>query len=88
MNAMVIYESIYGNTRAIAEAIAEGLGDAPVMTTGQLPAGGPGPTSSSSADRPTSTAWPPHAAGAPPSRGRRQPPRPQRGRTGAARLAR
>ena len=43
MNAMVIYESMYGNTRAIAEAIAAGLGDAPVMTTGQLPAGGPGP---------------------------------------------
>ena len=26
MNAIVVYESIYGNTRAVAEAIAEGLG--------------------------------------------------------------
>lgn len=26
MNAIVIYESVYGNTRAVAEAIAEGLG--------------------------------------------------------------
>lgn len=40
MNAIVIYESIYGNTRAIAEAIADGLGDAPVMTPGEPPAGG------------------------------------------------
>jgi hypothetical protein len=43
MNAIVIYESIYGNTRAIAEAIAAGLPDAPVMTPGELPAGGPPP---------------------------------------------
>ena len=28
MTALVVYESIYGNTRAIAEAIAEGLRDA------------------------------------------------------------
>ncbi|HEU0024173.1 MAG TPA: flavodoxin domain-containing protein [Thermoleophilaceae bacterium] len=28
--ALVVYESIYGNTRAVAEAIAKGLGDAPV----------------------------------------------------------
>lgn len=26
MNAIVVYESVYGNTRAVAEAIAEGLG--------------------------------------------------------------
>jgi flavodoxin len=32
MNALVVYESIYGNTRAIAEAIAEGLGGAPVAS--------------------------------------------------------
>lgn len=31
MTAVVVYESIYGNTRAIAEAIAEGLGGAPVL---------------------------------------------------------
>ena len=30
-NAVVVYESIYGNTRAIAEAIAEGLGGAEVV---------------------------------------------------------
>lgn len=30
MAALVVYESIYGNTRAIAEAIAEGLGGAEV----------------------------------------------------------
>jgi flavodoxin len=28
MSALVVYESIYGNTRAIARAIVEGLGDA------------------------------------------------------------
>jgi flavodoxin len=28
MDALVVYESVYGNTRAIAEAIAEGLGGA------------------------------------------------------------
>jgi flavodoxin len=28
MNALVVYESVYGNTRRIAEAIAQGLGDA------------------------------------------------------------
>jgi hypothetical protein len=27
MRAVVVYESIYGNTRAVAQAIAEGLGD-------------------------------------------------------------
>lgn len=31
MHAVVVYESIYGNTRAIAEAIAEGLGGAEVI---------------------------------------------------------
>jgi flavodoxin len=31
MHALVVYESVYGNTRAIAEAIAEGLGGAPVV---------------------------------------------------------
>ena len=31
MNAIVVYESVYGNTRAIAEAIAEGLGGAAVV---------------------------------------------------------
>lgn len=30
-SAVVIYESIYGNTRAVAEAIAEGLGGAEVV---------------------------------------------------------
>jgi flavodoxin len=30
MKALVVYESMYGNTRAIAEAIAEGLGGSPV----------------------------------------------------------
>lgn len=38
MNAIVIYESIYGNTRAIAEAVAEGLGGARVMTPAELSA--------------------------------------------------
>lgn len=31
MNALVVYESVYGNTRLIAEAIAHGLGDAAVV---------------------------------------------------------
>jgi hypothetical protein len=31
MRAIVVYESIYGNSRMIAAAIAEGLGDAPVI---------------------------------------------------------
>lgn len=31
MSATVVYESVYGNTRAVAEAIAEGLGDADVV---------------------------------------------------------
>jgi hypothetical protein len=32
MTALVVYESIYGNTRAVADAVAEGLGDARVLT--------------------------------------------------------
>ena len=31
MNAIVVYESMYGNTRRVADAIAEGLGGADVM---------------------------------------------------------
>ena len=31
MSAVVVYESVYGNTRAIAEAIADGLGGASVV---------------------------------------------------------
>ncbi|MGZ4168756.1 MAG: flavodoxin family protein [Solirubrobacteraceae bacterium] len=38
MNALVVYESIYGNTQAIAEAIADGLGGAPTMTPAELSA--------------------------------------------------
>lgn len=38
MHAIVVYESMYGNTRAVAEAIAEGLGDATVVSAAELPA--------------------------------------------------
>lgn len=38
MNALVIHESVYGNTRAVAEAIAEGLGGAPVLRPDELSA--------------------------------------------------
>ncbi|HEX8975465.1 MAG TPA: flavodoxin domain-containing protein [Solirubrobacteraceae bacterium] len=31
MKAVVVYESMYGNTRAVAEAVAEGLGGAAVL---------------------------------------------------------
>jgi hypothetical protein len=31
VNALVVYESIYGNTRQVAEAVAEGLGGADVV---------------------------------------------------------
>ena len=31
MDAIVVYESVYGNTRAIAEAVAEGMGGVPVV---------------------------------------------------------
>jgi Flavodoxin len=37
MSALVIYESVYGNTRAVAEAIAEGLGDARVLPVHEAP---------------------------------------------------
>jgi Flavodoxin domain len=32
MSALVVYESLYGNTREVAEAIASGLGDASVVS--------------------------------------------------------
>jgi flavodoxin len=32
MSALVVYESLYGNTREVAEAIATGLGDARVVS--------------------------------------------------------
>jgi len=35
MNAIVVYESDYGNTQAVAEAVAEGLGVAEVLLVGQ-----------------------------------------------------
>ena len=38
MNTLVVYESIYGNTRAIAEAVAEGMGDADVVSVPSAPA--------------------------------------------------
>jgi flavodoxin len=31
VNALIVYESVYGNTRAVAEAIAEGLGGAEIV---------------------------------------------------------
>lgn len=37
MNAIVVYESMYGNTRSVAEAIAEGLGGARVVSPAELP---------------------------------------------------
>ncbi len=37
MSALVVYESVYGNTRAIAEAIAEGLGGADVTAVHEAP---------------------------------------------------
>ncbi len=37
MSAIVVYESVYGNTRAVAEAIAEGLGDARVVAVHEAP---------------------------------------------------
>ncbi|MBN1529381.1 MAG: flavodoxin family protein [Thermoleophilaceae bacterium] len=36
MSALVVYESIYGNTRAVAEAVAEGLGGADVREVTEL----------------------------------------------------
>lgn len=32
MDAIVVYESVFGNTRAIADAVAEGLGSVPVVS--------------------------------------------------------
>jgi hypothetical protein len=32
MNSIVVYESVFGNTHAIAEAVAEGLGGVPVLS--------------------------------------------------------
>jgi len=32
MKAIVVYESVFGNTHAIAEAVAEGLGGVPVLS--------------------------------------------------------
>lgn len=32
MDAIVVYESIYGNTRAVAESIAEGMGGVPALS--------------------------------------------------------
>jgi hypothetical protein len=40
MKALVVYESMYGNTRAIAEAIAEGMGGSPVRSVQEA---GPSP---------------------------------------------
>jgi Flavodoxin len=37
MNSAVVYESIYGNTKAIAGAVAEGLGGAPVVSVANAP---------------------------------------------------
>ena len=36
MQAIVVYESIYGNTRAVAEAVAAGLGDASVLSVAKV----------------------------------------------------
>ena len=38
MNALVVYESVYGNTREVAEAIADGLGGADVVPVHRAPA--------------------------------------------------
>jgi hypothetical protein len=39
MSAIVVYESIYGNTRAVAKAVAEGLGDAALLSVSDAMAG-------------------------------------------------
>ena len=36
MSALVVYESVYGNTREVAEAIAAGLGDARVVSVQEV----------------------------------------------------
>jgi Flavodoxin domain len=38
MNAIVVYESMYGNTRRVAQAIGEGLGGATVVSVHEEPA--------------------------------------------------
>lgn len=38
MTAVVVYESMFGNTRAVAEAIADGLGDAVAIPVGEAAA--------------------------------------------------
>lgn len=62
MSALVVYESVYGNTRAIAEAIAEGLGGADVTAVHEAPERPEGIASWSSAVPRTCTDWPPSAA--------------------------
>ncbi|HET9102525.1 MAG TPA: flavodoxin domain-containing protein [Solirubrobacteraceae bacterium] len=37
MSALIVYESMYGNSRAIAEAIAAGIGDAEVHAVSRVP---------------------------------------------------
>jgi flavodoxin len=37
MSTIVVYESIYGNTRAIALAVAEGLGEATACSVDEAP---------------------------------------------------
>ena len=87
MNAIVVYESIYGNTRAIAEAIAEGLGGAPAVSPAELPA------DAAQADL-LVVGGPTHIHGMATStqpacrRRRGSSSRRERGRTAAARLAR
>lgn len=36
MSALVVYESVYGNTRAVAEAIGKGIGDALVLPVSEV----------------------------------------------------
>ena len=38
MRALVVYESMYGNTRHVAQAIAEGIGEAELVEVGAVPA--------------------------------------------------
>ncbi len=43
MSTLVVYESMWGNTRAVAEAVARGLGpDVPVVDVGRAPSPVPG----------------------------------------------
>jgi hypothetical protein len=37
MKALVVYESMYGNTMAVAQAVADGLGDAETIEVGAAP---------------------------------------------------